>query len=67
MAQRIDQQSNPCRPDPHPLYSQTRHAWILAAELQLPEVVQSLHGHEHITSKQLRDPPHQEHWWWFEG
>jgi len=31
------------------------------------EVVRALHGHEHITSKQLRDPPHQEHWWWLAG
>jgi hypothetical protein len=35
----------------HPLYSETRHAWIPAGDLQLDEVVRTLNGHSTLTAR----------------
>ena len=35
----------------HPLYSETRHAWISAGDLQLDEVVRTLNGHSTLTAR----------------
>jgi hypothetical protein len=35
----------------HPLYSETRHAWIPAGDLQLDEVARTLNGHSTLTAK----------------
>jgi hypothetical protein len=38
----------------HPLYSETRHAWIPAGDLQLVEVVRTLNGHSTLTARTQR-------------
>jgi hypothetical protein len=38
----------------HPLYSETRHAWIPAGDLQLDEVVRTLNGHSTLTARTQR-------------
>jgi len=38
----------------HPLYSQARHAWVPAGELQLHEVVQTLNGEATLTARSQR-------------
>jgi hypothetical protein len=38
----------------HPLYSETRHAWIPAGDLQLDEVVRTLNGHSRLTERTQR-------------
>jgi hypothetical protein len=38
----------------HPLYSETRHAWIPAGDLQLDEVVRTLNGHSTLTARSQR-------------
>jgi hypothetical protein len=38
----------------HPLYSETRHSWIPAGNLQLDEVVRTLNGHSTLTARTQR-------------
>ncbi|MCX7401046.1 MAG: hypothetical protein NT138_25470 [Planctomycetales bacterium] len=38
----------------HPLYSESRHAWIPAGDLQLDEVVRTLNGHSTLTARTQR-------------
>ena len=38
----------------HPLYSETRHAWIPAGDLRLDEVVRTLNGHSTLTARTQR-------------
>ncbi|RLS32414.1 MAG: hypothetical protein DWH78_12840 [Planctomycetota bacterium] len=38
----------------HPLYSETRHAWIPAGDLQFDEVVRTLNGHSTLTARTQR-------------
>ena len=38
----------------HPLYSETRHAWIPAGDLQLDEVVRTLNGNSTLTARTQR-------------
>ena len=38
----------------HPLYSETRHAWIPAGDLQLDEVVRTLNGHSTLKARTER-------------
>ncbi len=38
----------------HPLYSETRHAWIPAGDLQLDEVVRTLNGESILTARTQR-------------